>query len=166
MRSFHWTLNWGKLANHMLIHLFGNASSPWNGRFWRKKDCVSIIILRYPKNAWKSMHTALPRGQHLEVLWVQHTKNFLLEQTKKQAPYIFTSFPWPKWLVYLENHCPKVMASNNGPETHKNIIKHRQQRLQNPFLPRLYTYSVYCWIDSLASALIHTGKKQCFPQLK
>lgn len=40
------------------------------------------------------MHTALPRGQHLEVLWAQHAKIFLLkQQTKKQASYIFTSFP-------------------------------------------------------------------------
>lgn len=33
------------------------------------------------------MHTALPRGQHLDVLWVQHTKNFLLKKKKAGTLY-------------------------------------------------------------------------------
>lgn len=38
------------------------------------------------------MHTAFPRGQHLDVLWVQHTKNFLLKQTKKAGTLYFHKF--------------------------------------------------------------------------
>lgn len=35
------------------------------------------------------MHTALPRGQHLEVLWAQYAKNFLLKQTNKEAGTLY-----------------------------------------------------------------------------
>lgn len=163
MRSFHWTLNWGKVANHMLSHLLGHASSPGNGRFGRKKDLVSIIILWYPKNAWKSMHTALPRGQHLEVLWAQYAKNFLLKINKQKSRHpIFSQ-------VFHDSNDECIWKTTALKSWHqamvqrliKNIIKHRQQRLQHPFLPHTLLNRL-----SGFSPNPHLGKKQCFPQLR